>query len=256
MRTYKNTGRALSVAVLVCTSFFSAGCRDAPRLVEKVLFSVSPNLEFITVEIDFGPQLKVDIQGSFPISHYGELFLNPWTEVSPFSAGFRLNTNVFNEQDLIRLTPTTVLANGSTLPLPINTALVEVRAPNPIHDAVDPMGYVDILGKRWLGAAAEVAALERALPEGLSLAHDFFVDSVTGRPAVVVAVYGPAPKGSGYEATGGVAFFGDAARLIELWRERRDDRAVRARAGLISAGSVAEFKIVDRAPKLKVRVVK
>lgn len=256
MRATMNAGFTLLVTSLVCICLLASGCRDAPRLVEKVAFAVSPNLEFIEVSVDFGPQLKSDLEGAFPISRYGELFINPWTEVSPFSAGFRLNTNVFNDQDLIRLVPTSVLPNGSSLPLPINAALVAVRSPTPVHEEVDPLGYVDVLGRRWLGAAAEVTALSRALPEGLALAHDFFADTRTGKPAIVAAVYGPAPKDSGYEATGGVAFFGDAGRLIELWRNRRDERAQRAEAGLMSAASVTQFRLVDRAPKLKVRVIK
>jgi hypothetical protein len=221
-----------------------------------VAFTVSPNLEFISVSVEMAPKIQTDLMGSFSILNYGELFLTASTRVAPFTIGFRLNTAIFQDQDVIGIRPVTVLPNGSNLPLPLTNAIVELRGPAPVHPEIDPLGYVDILGLRWLGAGAEVRLFERVIPAGLTLAHDFFRNESTGRPGIVVGVYGPAPQDSGYSSLGGIVIFGDAGRLIDLWRKRREGREQRANQGMISASHVNQFRLVDRAPTLKVRIVK
>ena len=99
-REYIMQGSKTVLLFFILSSLVFSGCREnrnRPRLIEQVLFNVSPNLEFISLSLQFTQSIRSNLQGDFPIKNYGNLFVSPWTSTSPFELGFRLNTE--NEND-------------------------------------------------------------------------------------------------------------------------------------------------------------
>lgn len=204
--------RSLIVALMaVCV--FSTGCNKEDRLIDKVTFKPSDNLETIRVSLQFTKKVQADWAGGFALKHYGYIFVNPYTEAQPFEVGFDLNTAIVNEQDYVNITPTTVFPNG--VPLGIDHALVQVQAETPIHPKFDLYAYVDVLKQQWLGLASIFSFLsDRYFPAGLSISQIFWRDPA-GNPGIIGAAFGPKvrPDGS-LERAGGIAVLANVRALL------------------------------------------
>jgi hypothetical protein len=154
--------------------------------------------------------------------------VNPITASTPFEVGFRMDTDIFNDQDVVNIDPTTVLPNGANLPLQINNALVELSGQAPVHEEFDIFGYVDVLAQEWLGTAMMFKFINQTFPAGMVLAQQFFV-SDAGRAGAVVAVFGPKLRADGsLERPGGMALFGNIRRLIEVIGARQPTAITRS----------------------------
>jgi hypothetical protein len=213
MQTLRTVAKWITPWVVALSLFNITGCKKGSRLIEKVTFKPSQNLEVIRVSLVFGSKIKSDFAGSFSIKDYGYLFLNPYTTTQPFEIGFDLNTSIVNEQDYIDITPTTVLPNG--LPIGIPQAVVEIKSPTPIHPKFDIFGYVDILSKSWLGLAAMFSQIDEYFPMGLSVSQSF-LSNAQGAPGVFASVFGPTVGSDGsIVRSGGIAVFANVRQLIE-----------------------------------------
>ncbi len=220
--------RFFCTAILASASFFASGCEQQPlKIIDKVDLMLSPNLEYIQLSVKFDRSIRSDIEGSFPILRYGDLFVSPITKTTPFEVGFRMDTAIFNDQDVINIDPTTVLPNGANLPLQLNNAVVQLSGNAPVHEQFDIYGYVDILGREWLGVASIFKFINETFPAGITVAQDFFKNA-TGHAGAVVVVFGPKMRDGRLETPGGIALFGNVARLIEVIGRRAPVGTTRA----------------------------
>lgn len=199
---------------LVAAALGLAGCKEQNKIIEKVTFKPSENLEVVRVSLVFTPRIQSDLAGGFAVKHYGYLFINPYTASQRFEIGFDLNTAIVNEQDYVHLSPTTVLPNGMPIGLP--HAVVEVRSPEPISPKFDLYAYVDVLHLEWLGVAAMFSFVnDQYFPPGLSVNQAFLQDD-QGRPGVIASVFGPTVASDGtLVRSGGIALFANVKRLID-----------------------------------------
>lgn len=215
MTIMKRTAAALAALALVIGI---AGCEEPEiKIIDKVEFSVSPNLEFLELAVKFDRGIQTAVQGQFPVFDHGALFVIPWTNTTPFGAGFRLYTSIFNEQDIVNIDPVTVLPNGSNMPFGIDRALVQLGGETPLHPEFDMYGYVDVLGHEWLGMAMMFRFLDQNFPPGVVISQGFFRDS-GGLPGAIVTAFGPQVEGGRVVRAGGFALFGNVARLARLAR--------------------------------------
>jgi hypothetical protein len=200
-------------AAAVGLMLFSVGCKNENRLIDRVTFKPSDNLEVVRVSLVFTPNVKSDLAGALALKEYGYLFVNPYTPDQPFEVGFDLNTSIVNDQDYVRLTPTDVLPNG--VPIGIGHTIVEVRGANPIHPKFDLFGYVDVLRTSWLGIAAMFGFLDdKFFPSGLTITQVFKRDD-QGRPRILASVFGPTLNEDGsLRRAGGIALFVNVRGLI------------------------------------------
>ncbi len=187
-----------------------------PKLIEKVTFQPSQNLETIRVSLVFGEQVKTDLAGGFTIMDYGYLFVSPFTSSQHFEVGFDLNTSIFDEQDYVGVEPTTLLPNGMPIGLP--NAVVQLSGPSPISPKFDLYGYVDIYGKSWLGVSMMFQFLNNDyFPAGLSITQSFLPND-EGKPGMIASVFGASlnPDGS-IKRNGGIGYFANVRQLIEQY---------------------------------------
>lgn len=214
MRLSGFSRKVLFLAAIAMLSVGAAGCKRPPKLIEKVGFKFSDNLEVARISLVFTDKVQSDLSGGFTLKDYGYLFINPYTQAQPFEVGFDLNTAIVNDQDYIKLTPTTVLPNGVPIGLPY--AVVEVRAANPISSKFDLFGYVDVAHASWLGAAAMFSFLsDEYFPAGLSITQVFRRDD-QGMPSILGAVFGPVVANDGtLKRAGGVALLANVRALIK-----------------------------------------
>jgi hypothetical protein len=202
----------LSIATLGLLSGFS-GCQKS--FISDVSFTVEPNIETATLLLNFAKDVQSDLGGSFPVKNYGTLELNPSTTTSPFSVGFRLNTNIFNDQEYVRLQPTLDLPNGQPIPALVNRALAQVKLKNQINPNFDIYTYVDVVGREWLGVAVTLKYTNSIFPGGLAVSQNFLKDS-KGNARAVAAIFGPKLDGNGNIAVpGGIALFANVRALID-----------------------------------------
>lgn len=200
------------VCLLVAVGSLATGCKQDLKVIDKVTFKPSDNLETIRVSLVFANRIKTDLQGAFQIKDYGSIFANPFTETSPFEIGFDLNTAVMNDQDYVNVTPTTVFPNGVAIGL--DHAVVEVKAENPISSKFDIYGYVDILRRNWLGVAGMLNFLDGYFPADLMINQVFKRDH-QGNPEIFAAVFGPTVNDSGEVLrAGGLSVFANVRALI------------------------------------------
>jgi hypothetical protein len=200
--------------LLFASAFVTSGCKGVGglKLIDRVSFRPSPNLESVRVSLVFADTIKTNLTGGYPIKDYGSFFINPWTASEPFEVGFELNTNIVNDQDYIKLTPTEVLPNG--VPIGLSYALVQVQAPHPISPMVDIYGYVDVLRQAWLGVAGIFGFINNTyVPEGLSVTQVFLRDA-NNKPGVIASVFGPSTGIDGTVRPGGIALFANVKQLL------------------------------------------
>lgn len=207
---FQNT---VATVALILTALTQSACDPLPSLIEKITFQPSENLETIRVSLVFTPVIQSGFAIGYPVKDYGSLFINPYiSQEKPFELGFALNTAVFNDQDYVKLTPTTLMPNGE--PIGADYALAEVRGAHPAHPKFDIMAYVDILHANWLGVAMMFLE-DKYFPAGLALSQIFKRDD-QGKPTVVASVFGPrAATGSQPARLGGVGVFVNIAYLID-----------------------------------------
>ncbi|MBI3558584.1 MAG: hypothetical protein HY074_20125 [Deltaproteobacteria bacterium] len=202
------------LATLGIALVFASGCNSQNRIIDHVNFTPSENLEVVRVSVAFTGKIQSDLAGGFPLKGYGYIFVNPFTPAQPFEVGFDLDTSIVNDQDYIRLQPTTVLPNG--VPIGIDRALVEVHGAKPISDKFDLYAYLDVLKAEWLGVASIFSFLtDKYFPVGLSV-NEVLLRDKEQNPAIIGSVFGPALNSDGTLArAGGVALFANVRKLIE-----------------------------------------
>lgn len=203
----------ITIALSIGTAALVSGCNVNLNLIDHVVFTPSSNLETVTVGLVFTNTIQTTLSGSYEIGDYGYLFVDPYTPAAPFELGFTLNTNIVNDQNYVKLTPTEVLPNG--LPIGLTYALVQIQDEHPISSAFDLYGYVDVLHQSWLGAAAMFSFINNQyFPNGLSISEVFLRDSA-GNPGVIASVFGPVVNASGtMTQAGGIALFANVKQLI------------------------------------------
>lgn len=220
MSNRKNSLAAFASAALALgVSFLLAAATPAckwtqTKLIEKVVFQPSQNLETVRVSLVFGEQVKSDLAGGFTIMDYGYLFVSPFTSTQKFEVGFDMNMSIFDEQDYVGVEPTTLLPNGMPIGLP--NAVVQLSGPSPISPKFDLYGYVDIYAKSWLGLSTMFQFLNNDyFPAGLSI-NQSFLPNEEGKPGMIASVFGASlnPDGS-IKRNGGIAFFANVRQLID-----------------------------------------
>lgn len=179
-----------------------AGCQNQPRVIDKLTYRVSENLETIRVSLVFDRGIQSNLGSGFTLKDYGFLFVNPYTETQPFEVGFDLNTAVLGDSDYLKLAPASVLPNG--MPLGVPHPLVEVRAPQPVHPRFDIYGYVDVTQASWLGTGVVLTERDdRYFPQGLSINQILMRDD-QGLPMVIASAAGPIQDSEGARLYPGV----------------------------------------------------
>lgn len=206
-----------SLVVLLAFTAVSGftGCKKENRIIDKVTFELSENLEVVRVSLVFRPRIKSGLQAQFSLMNYGLIFMNPFiNEQSPFEIGFELDTDIVNEQEYVHLEPTLYLPNGARTGVP--HAIVEVRGNDPIHHQFDLFGYVDVLRASWLGAAGIFSFMDdRYFPRGLTISQVFLRDD-GGNAGVIAHVFGPELRPDGtLSRRGGLAVFANVRQLID-----------------------------------------
>ncbi|MBI2605530.1 MAG: hypothetical protein HYW49_05550 [Deltaproteobacteria bacterium] len=212
--------RLLLCVVALLMAVTASGCFQN-KLIDHVTFKPSDDLKTIRISLVFSPDIQTDFGAAFNIKQYGSLFVSPFYGLDqPFEFGFDLNTAVFNDQDYVRLTPTTNLPNGTPIGLPRDKdgkpyALAEVKNPNPASSKYDLYAYVDVLHANWLGAAAIFTFMDyKYFPPYLRVTQIFLRDSA-GKPGVVGSVFGPSLNLDGSMKTpGGLVLFANIRQLI------------------------------------------
>jgi hypothetical protein len=195
---------------------WSTGCdQEQFRFIRKISVEMSDNLESITLMMDFAPRVQFNLPGEFPVGKWGSVFLNAPTSQNPFQVGFRLNTSIFRDNDILHLQPISTFPNGVQFPRTIETALVQISGATPINDQIDIYGYVDIARQRWLGIAVMLKFVDQTFPAGLAFSQEFFPNT-QGKPAAVASVFGPKVQNSRVTIPGGFALMGDISRLLEV----------------------------------------
>ncbi len=211
------TTNSIALFFSLSASFlFINGCNvPSNHLIEQVNMEVSPNLETVTLTVSFTRNIQTDLLGDFSIGQYGNLFLHPSTLNTPFQIGFRLNTSIVNDQDLVRLTPVTTFPNGVNLPMLLDSALVQINLPNPAHAQFDIFAYVDVFKKQWLGNAVVLIFVDGEFPQGLAISQGFF-RGPDSQPAVYVSAFGPRLQNGSVLVPGGLAVFGNIKRMTAI----------------------------------------
>jgi hypothetical protein len=204
---------ALSGALVLGLSLAATGCKKEYKLIERVSFKPSSNLETIRVSLVFSKQVQSDLAGGFTIKDYGFLFINPFTPSEPFEIGFNLNTSIVNDQEYVAVTPTEFLPNGN--PIGVGHPLVEVRGAQPISTKFDLYGYVDVSKLSWIGVAAMFSFLnDQYFPAGLTVSQAF-LQNAQGAPGILASVFGPTLASDGtLKKAGGIALFANVKQLI------------------------------------------
>lgn len=212
-RTFVSKGFTALLAIVAVVGF--TGCRKENRLIDKVTFKLSDNLEVVRVALVFMPRVQSNLQAQFAIKDYGLVFINPFlNEQEPLEIGFELDTDVVNEQDYVNLEPTLLLPNGA--PTGVPHAIVEIRGKEPIHEQFDLYGYADVLHAQWLGTAATFKFMDdRYFPPGLTVSQ-VFLRNDEGDPGVIGHVFGPEFARDGtLSRQGGLAVFANVRQLID-----------------------------------------
>lgn len=201
------------VVLSVFSAAIASGCNPTFNLIDHVSFQPSANLESVRVSLVFANTIETNLSGSFTIGDYGFLFVNPYTPSEPFEVGFSLDTNIVNDQNYVKLTPTEVLPNG--LPIGISYGLAQIQGETPVSSQFDLYGYVDVLHQSWLGAAALFGFINNQyFPNGLSISQ-VFLRNAAGAPGVIASVFGPTVDGAGKVIrAGGIAVFANVKQLI------------------------------------------
>ena len=142
----------------------------------------------------FKNSIKIGIAGLFDVKHYGSVFMNPFTDTTPFEVGFNLNTDIVNDQDYVHLAPTSVLPNGMPIGLP--NPVVEIRPEHPISDKFDLYVYADVLKLTWIGVSATLHINTGDFATGLAL-NASFLPNDAGDPGIMASVFGPTTNADG-----------------------------------------------------------
>ena len=148
------------------------------------------------------------------VGDYGYLFVDPYTPAQNFEVGFSLDTAIVNDQQYVHLAPTEVFPDGT--PIGVGYGLVQVQAASPVSSKFDLYGYVDVLHRSWLGAAAIFSFLnnDQYFPSGLNISQVFLRDSA-GDPGVIATVFGPTVDISGHTTrAGGIAVLANFKQLL------------------------------------------
>ncbi len=203
----------LATTLLSAVAIFGTGCNS--NVIDKVSFSVAPNLQSVRVALEFTSSIKTDIGGTYAVKNYGYLFAAPNTTDTPFTVGLDLNLEVVNDADYIHYTPTTTLPSGDPLPSLINRALAQIQLEKPVGQKFDVYGFVDILGREWLGTAVIISIPELVnFPTGLAISQSFLKDK-QGNPRATAVVFAPRIENGKVIVPGGVAVFANVAALIK-----------------------------------------
>lgn len=216
MKNYFEMAGSLAFAAMISLTLVAVpGCKvKQSKIIDKVTFKPSQNLETARVSLVFGEQVKTDLAGGFTIMDYGYLFVSPYTSTQRFEIGFDMNLGIFYEQDYVGVAPTTLLPNGMPIGLP--NAVVQLSGPSPISPKFDLFGYVDIYGQSWLGVAMMFQFLNNDyFPAGLSISQSFLPND-QGLPGMIASVFGASlnPDGS-IRRNGGIAYFANVRQLID-----------------------------------------
>lgn len=191
-----------------------SGCKKS--LIGGFAAKVEPNLETVKVQMNFSDDVQSDLGGSFAVKDYGTIEVEPSTPDSPFNVGFRLNMNIVNDQDYVRLDPTTTLPSGQPIPIAVNRAMAQVKLKNEVNPHFDVYAFVDIVGREWVGLAMTLKFIDnRYFPAGLSVSQNFLKDK-QGRARGVAAVFGPkVDENNHLLVPGGIAVFANIKALID-----------------------------------------
>lgn len=209
-----------TIITLAATLAFTAlvsGCNTS--IVDKVTVAVNPNLQSATISLLFNSSISPQFGGDYPVSTYGDAFVNEATATTPFTVGFDLNLSILNDQNYINLTPTTVLPTGTPIPSVIGHPVAEVDLKNAISPNYNVYAYVDVpttLTKGdWIGVAVILKVTNQYFPSGLSIAEDFLNDK-NGNPQASAIVFGPKldPATGDVLVPGGIAIFANVRDLI------------------------------------------
>lgn len=208
--------KILTTAVLSLSFIASACNRPAPQIIDKVKFVVSQDLKTVSVSLDFAKTIRTILDGDVAIKNYGSIFLKSYTPTTPFSLGFALNTDIFNDQDYVNLTPTETLPNG--LPIGIGYPVVEIKGEQPISSKFDLYGYLDIGHQSWIGVSTLFSFIDATtFPAGLSVQKTFF-PSPAGLPGAIVSVFGPVVDANGVVIRqGGIALYTNVKQLVQQY---------------------------------------
>lgn len=253
---FQSISRSLTSILLAGSLLLAAtGCKNENRLIEKVTFTPSENLEAVTVSLVFGSSVQADLAGGFALKDYGYLFINPFTEEKPFEVGFSLNTDIVNEQDYVNLEPTTVYPNGVPIGLPY--ALAQINAPKPINANFDLYGYVDVLHGKWLGVAAIFNFMsDKNFPADLAVTQAFMRDG-QGKPAILASVFGPSVDNGTLVRHGGIMLLANVRQLIDQAKDKREITFYPEQGLYINGGDAARYqRQPQRLRKLESAVIK
>jgi hypothetical protein len=201
------------IVLSVTAALLAGGCRGKFKLIERVAFTPSQNLESVKVSLVFTPRIQTSISGAFAAGSYGYLFVNPYTSSQPFEVGFSLDTDIVNDQDYAQIAPTEVFPNG--VPMGIGHALVQIQAADPVSSKFDLYGYVDVLERDWLGSAAIFSFInDQYFPNDLAISQ-VFLRNDEGKPGVIASVFGPTvDHAGGVKRAGGIALLANVRQLI------------------------------------------
>ncbi|MEW6057400.1 MAG: hypothetical protein AB1540_12380 [Bdellovibrionota bacterium] len=227
--------RILGIILVLTTVFLSAFSSCQHPLISDVSYEIAANLESIKFRLNFAPGVTTDIGGTFPVKDYGTIEVEPSTPETPFNVGFRLNTSIFNDQELLDLAPVTILPSGQPLPVALNRAMAQVKLKNEVDPNFDVYLYVDVLQREWLGLALTLKFINtKAFPPGLAVTRDFLQKN--GRAQAVGAAFGPRVDNQGkLVVPGGIAVFANVQELLS------DARKTKILNGTDSAGGPFVF---------------
>ncbi|MEK6580743.1 MAG: hypothetical protein AABZ55_16080 [Bdellovibrionota bacterium] len=198
----------VALAAFVLASM--TGCKQ--DYIDKVTVKPSDDLTVLRVALVFTKNVKFDLAAMIDVSKYGTVFMDPYTETTPFEIGFNLNTDIVNDQDYVHLMPTTVLPNGMPIGLP--NPVVEIRPEHPISDKFDLYTYVDVLKLSWVGVSGTFHFLSNDFPAALQLNATFLPDNA-GNPGIMASVFGPTTNADGtISRPPGVAVFANIRQLV------------------------------------------
>ena len=215
MLTKNNFGsRVVLLVALTVSAGLLGACNGptVPSIIDHIAVTPSADLTSIQVALVFSNSIQTGLAGQFAIKDYGNLFMSPYSQTTPFEIGFSLNTAVFNDQQYVSVTPTNFLPNG--MPIGVGTPMVQINADQPISSQFDLYGYVDVANKSWLGVAAIFNFInDQYFPNGLSVSSTF-LPNAAGQPGVLATVFGPTVGSDGSMLrAGGIAIFANVRQL-------------------------------------------
>jgi len=206
----------LLIGTLVATlAVFGASCNNqGQNVLDHVAFTVSPNLDKVSVTMFFTNNIQTTTGADFPVKTYGDIFINPTTATTPMQLGFNLNTAIVNDQQYVTFTPTQTFPNGR--PIGLNYPIVEIKADKPVSKNFDIFGYVDVLHGNWIGGAAILNFLDqKSFPAGLAI-NQVFLRDAKGNPEITGNVFGPTLNADGsLHVPGGISVFANIRSLVE-----------------------------------------